>query len=58
MNWILLNLPLVALAAGLTVVPILRVTLGDNGDNGDHGDTGDRSAEPTLASVGSDRAHR
>lgn len=52
MNWILLNLPLVALAAGLTVVPILRVTLSDNGDNGDH------SAEPTLATVGSDRAHR
>jgi hypothetical protein len=49
MNWILLNLPLVALAAGLTVVPILRVTLGDNGDH---------SAEPTLATVGSDRAHR
>ena len=49
MNWILLNLPLVALAAGLTVVPILRVTLGDNGDH---------SAEPALATVGSDRAHR
>jgi hypothetical protein len=49
MNWILLNLPLVALAAGLTVVPILRVTLGDNGD---------RSDERTLASAGSDRAHR
>ena len=46
MNWIVLNLPLVALAAGLTVVPILVVTLKDDGDHSD---------EPTLVTAGSDR---
>jgi len=52
MNWILLNLPLVVLVAGLTVIPILKVTLDEDGDTRDH------SAEPTLVTVGSDRAHR
>jgi len=49
MNWILLNLPLVALAAGLTVIPILWVTLTEDDARND-----DRA----VATAGSDRAHR
>ncbi len=46
MNWMLLNLPLVALAAGLVVVPILKVTLAEDG----------RDAE--LVTAGGEQAHR